>query len=282
MPDTNSHYKILDIKTYASTETLANNSKFYCQVFEKITTSYIYCELSFINKKFEIEDWDLELNIKCLNEQNEELCDLDCRRNIDQNNHTILIREGWGTKSPDMFWTIGSYRWEAYINKELLASKTFYVESCGKAMSEMQNPYFASPELRLYEGPDSNLSQHSRAYKTRFNNKTTRYIWVELSAQNNYLKDTPWPCEIMINFRTSTGLLKGTLNTLTWINTDENLIYVNSGWGSDVLATWGKGQYYIDIIFMNTLIASKSFNIDDTPITPSLLSRLKYLFLGKI
>ncbi|HEY1047673.1 MAG TPA: hypothetical protein VGF79_14615 [Bacteroidia bacterium] len=282
MTNTNSHYKILDIKTYASTETLANNSKYYCQVFDKITTSYIYCELSFINKKFEIEDWEIELNLKCLNEQNEELCDLDCKQKVDQNKHTVFIREGWGTNSPDMFWTIGTYRWEAYIQNELVATRIFYVESCGKAMSELNNPYFDNPNIRLYEGPDENLELYQRSYKSRFNCSTTRYIWIELSAYTKYFKAEHWPCEIFINIRTSTGQLKGELKSLIMIEPKENYLYINSGWGSDTLGTWSAGRYQLDVIFMNTLITRRYFYVDDKIRKPSLYSRLKYLLFGKL
>lgn len=281
MAKTNPNYKFLDLKTYGSTEILANNTRDYCQVFEKMKSSYIYCEFSFINKKFEIEDWKIDLNIKCLNEQNEELCNFDCSQIIDPDKHTVFIREGWGTQSQDTFWNIGTYRWEVFIENELIASKNFYVLSCGNLVSETHNPYFDTPAIRFYEGPDGNIDSVFRKYKHRFNYSTARYIWVELHAQNNYLKDEPWPCELTMNFRNSNGLLKGTLNTLTMVKPGENNINVNSGWGSNKLGTWAIGQYQVDFIFMNVIIAQKHFVIDSKHESPTLISRLKYLFLGK-
>jgi CRISPR/Cas system-associated protein Cas10 (large subunit of type III CRISPR-Cas system) len=45
------------------TEWLADNKKKYRQVFDRFETSYIYAELSFYNKRFDEEDWEVDLEL---------------------------------------------------------------------------------------------------------------------------------------------------------------------------------------------------------------------------
>jgi len=56
-------YKFKELRVYSSTEWLADNKKRYRQVFDKFDTSFIYAELSFYNKMFDREDW--EINLTC-------------------------------------------------------------------------------------------------------------------------------------------------------------------------------------------------------------------------
>jgi len=44
---------------------LAENKKKYRQVFDRYETSYIYAELSFYNKMFDRDSWDVEMELKC-------------------------------------------------------------------------------------------------------------------------------------------------------------------------------------------------------------------------
>ena len=58
-------FKFRELKVYASTEWLADNKKKYRQVFDRYETTYVYAELSFHNKLFDIEDWDIDVELKC-------------------------------------------------------------------------------------------------------------------------------------------------------------------------------------------------------------------------
>ena len=57
-------HKFKELKVYASTEWLADNKKKYRQVFDRLETTYIYAELSFYNKYFDIEDWEIDVELK--------------------------------------------------------------------------------------------------------------------------------------------------------------------------------------------------------------------------
>ena len=93
-------YKFRDLKVYASTEWLADNKKKYRQVFDRHEATYIYAELSFYNKLFDDEDWNVQINIKCysLKKGRKELCDLNFDRKVSKYDNIVYIREGWGNK----------------------------------------------------------------------------------------------------------------------------------------------------------------------------------------
>ena len=255
-------FKFRDIKTYGSTEWLANNAKKYRSVFDEQEAAYIYCEFSFFNKKYDEENWDIRLRLKCINENDEEICDLVCDRAIDKRDNIVYVREGWGVKTPATYWKAGAYRWEAYVNDELTATKSFYVERQGIVKNGV-NPFFKIDTLKLYEGPDANMLELERKYYVGFNALSTRYIWIELNAHNLTRKSVDWACELTFNFKTSAGYLKGSATKLFFVKPEEDIFSSTVGWGSDMLGTWGRGRYYIEVVFMDELVASVPFEVGD-------------------
>src|SRR6056297_1148705 len=114
------YYKLRDLRTYTSTEWLANNKKKYRQVFNRQETSYVYAELSLYNKLFDEKDWEIDVVLKCfsLKSGRTELCSLELTRKVTSNNPVIYIREGWGKQGVGKFWKRGTYYWEAWVNGE--------------------------------------------------------------------------------------------------------------------------------------------------------------------
>lgn len=256
------NFKFKDIKTYCSTEWLANNTKKYRSVFDEQEVAYLYCEVSLFNKQFDEKAWKLKMQLKCFDEQNNEICDLNCDRQIDKTDHIIYVREGWGVKTPGAYWKAGVYRWEAWIDDELVASKNFYIENAGVVRPGM-NPYFKLESVKLYEGPDENTRAEDRKYYTVFNAMSTRYVWVEANCKNLTRKSGDLPVELMFNFRTSSGYLKGSVTKLFFIKPTEDFFTATIGWGSDIVGTWARGEYYAEIVFMDELLASMPFEIGD-------------------
>ncbi|MBO6516965.1 MAG: AAA family ATPase [Bacteroidia bacterium] len=256
------NYQFVGMKTYGSTEWLADNKKKYRSVFDKAEVGYVYCEFLFINLKYKQKDWPLKLQLKCIDENKKEICNLNCDRSISLNAQNIFIREGWGTKNPDGFWKPGVYKWEAWIDGELIAEKNFYVQDFG-VVSGLGQPYFKIKSIKFYEGPDANVLIENRRYYHTFHHQFTRYIWAELKAENLIEGVKYWTCELTFNFRTSSNLLKGSVTKLFFVYPQEPNFVITVGWGSDVIGTWGKGSYYMDILYQDKLLASKNFNIGD-------------------
>ena len=257
------HYKFRDLKIFGSTEWLANNEKKYRLVYDEAECTFIYCELSFFNKLFDEEDWDVRMSLKCVNViDGTEIANLVTDRTIKKEENIVYVREGWGVKTPGSYWKQGSYRWEAWIDNVFVAEKVFYVESEG-IVTETVNPYFNLTGVKLYEGPDSNLPKKERKYMVGFNYHETRYVWVEVSCENGVEGKDTWACEMFFNFKTHSGQLKGTIQKLIFVNTKEPVFECSIGWGSDQKGTWGNDIYSVDVVFMDQIITSIPFEVGE-------------------
>jgi len=258
----NEHFKFRDIKTYSSTEWLANNTKKYRSVFDEQELSYIYCEVSLFNKKFDGKSWRLNMQLKCFDSNNQEVCDLNCDRTVEPRDQIVYVREGWGVKTQGTYWKAGTYRWEAWIDEQLVEKKNFYIENQGMLRGGL-NPYFRLDTVKLYEGPDANIREEDRKYYVCFNAMSTRYIWVEVNAQNLTRKSSDLAMEFIFNFRTSSGFLKGSITKVVFVKPEEDQFHVSIGWGSDIVGTWSRGEYYAEVVFMDELVASMPFEVGD-------------------
>ncbi len=136
-------WKFRDVKIYASTERLADNKKKYRQVFDRHETTYIYAELYFYNKHFDIEDWEVNVELRCyaVKKQRKEICNLPFRRKVSKYDPVGYIREGWGNKQEGVFWKKGAYYWEAWIEGEKVATKYFYIEDATRPLTKTDTPY---------------------------------------------------------------------------------------------------------------------------------------------
>ncbi|MCK6610574.1 MAG: AAA family ATPase [Bacteroidia bacterium] len=273
--DTPLHYKFRDLKVFGSTEWLANNEKKYRQVYDESECTFIYCELSFFNKLFDENEWNLQVQLKCINLADESIiCNLSADRPVKKEENIVFIREGWGVKSPGSFWRKGSYRWEAWIDGILVAEKAFYIVDIGR-VTETVNPYFQITGLRLYEGPDGNIPKPDRHYLSMFDALDTRYVWLEMRIKNLVHDPETWPCELQFFFNTNTGQLKGTIEKLIVVDKTEPELDVTVGWGSDQRGTWSIDDYSISVVFMDQIIANVPFEVgehylDEVVIVPKL------------
>lgn len=263
MASNQKNYLFRNIKIYGSTEWLAENKKKYRSVFDESESSYVYCEFSFFNLNFKRKDWNLNLHLKCFDQDRKEICDLNCEREISQNNHTIYVREGWGTRTAGGYWKKGVYKWEAWIENEMVAEKHFYIQEYGPLKENSTRPYFDIQSIKLYEGPDANVNIEQRKYYSTFNINYTRYVWAEFNALNLIDNVQYWTCELTFNFRTSAHLLKGSISKLFFVYPQDKEFSLTIGWGSDNIGTWMKDTYYVDVLFMDKLIATKAFKIGD-------------------
>lgn len=257
-------YKFKEIKVYCNTEWLADNKKHYRQVFDRHETTFIYAELSFYNKFFDLDNWEADVVLRCYSiaKTKKEICKLQFTRNINKFDQVVFIREGWGNKKDGAFWKKGTYYWEAWINSEKVGNKYFYVEDAGVPFDDVEeNPYFKLHSIKLYEGPYDDVNEDDRKYYKLFNGEETRYIYTE-AVFKNLLSGTPWQCELAFKFFNEARELKGQVTRLQTIRPDEDTIKVIAGWGSNMKNTWKVGNYNIDVIFMGYQIATIPFAVD--------------------
>ncbi len=257
-------YKFRELKVYSSTEWLADNKKKYRQVFDRYETTYIYAELSFYNKLFDEEDWEIEVELKCfsLKRGRKEVCSLPFRRKVSKYDNVVYIREGWGNQKEGAFWKKGTYYWEVWIEGVKVATKYFYVEDAAKDKNTKKNPYLEIKSLKLYEGSYDDRPEFERTYYKVFNHEETRYIYVEITLKNLHPAKN-WQCELFTKFYNDARELKGRVVRLQRIEKKDDIIKVTAGWGSNVKGSWRKDRYTAEIVFMDRLLAVVPFEVGE-------------------
>lgn len=272
-------YKFKSIKVYGSTEWLADKKKKYRRVFESAESGFIYCEFSFFNKLFDEKDWSVKVNLKCfeLDEKGartREICNIDVDRKVVSSENIVYIREGWGNSKPGTFWKKGQFQWQAALDGKVIGTTQFYIEDKGP-FSPGSNPYFALKSLKLFEGLNKLPPVENRKYFTRFDQKTTRYIWAELKL-DNLNKEQGWWAEVVFNFYNDARQLKGRTEELIPVTKDQPVIEISSGWGADRTGTWYNDNYTLEIVFMEELVAVVPFVVgngfeegETMPVMPS-------------
>jgi SpoVK/Ycf46/Vps4 family AAA+-type ATPase len=257
-------YKFKELKVYSSTEWLADNKKKYRQVFDRYETTYVYAELSFYNKVFDQEDWEINVELKCfsLKKGRKEICDLPLTKKVSRYDNVVYIREGWGNKAEGAFWKKGTYYWEAWIEGEKVGTKYFYIEDAAKDTFPDENPYIEVQSLRLYEGPYDDVPEDDRVYYKTFNSEETRYIYAEIILRNLHITKA-WQCELFTKFYNDARELKGQVIRLHRVEKKDELIKITAGWGSNVKGSWRQDKYTSEIVFMDRLLAVIPFEVEE-------------------
>jgi SpoVK/Ycf46/Vps4 family AAA+-type ATPase len=259
-----SYFKYHELKLYSSTEWLADNRKKYRQVFDRHNTSYIYAELSFHNKMFDRDSWEVQVELRCysVKRNNREMCSLSIKRKVSKYDPLVYVREGWGNKREGVFWKRGTYYWEAFINGQKVATKYFYVEDAGYPTTPENNPFLELEAIKLYEGQYDDVAEEDRSYYRRFSSEETRYIYADIIFQNKNLK-SDWQCELFTKFYNQARELKGQIVRLQQVRKDDDRVRITAGWGSNVKGSWRKGQYTVELIFMDHLLAVLPFEVGE-------------------
>ncbi len=257
----NKYYKFNELKIYSSTEWLANNSKKYRQVFSSEDATYIYAELSFFNKRFDEEAWNVDVELCCYElGKKKRICQLHFNKKVSKHDHIVYIREGWGNKKQGSFWKKGTYYWEAFIEGEKVATKYFYVEDFEPELDNLEGP-IEILSMKLYEGSFHDVPEAERKYFKYFSDQTTRYIYSEIKFKNRNFKDN-WNLEIFLKFFNEARELKGRVAKLVKVKKDDDIIIVTAGWGSNIKGSWRLGSYTAELVMMNRLVAIVPFEID--------------------
>lgn len=256
-------YKLKSLQLYSSSEWMANSTKKYRRVFEKNEISYLRSQFSFYNKLFDEEDWKAKVTIKAFDDTKvprKEICSLDSNHTISKEDNVIDVFESWGVDTPGGFWKPGKYTCEAYIDDVYVGSQKFYIQDVGMVNLE-KNPYFEIVSLKLFEGKHDGWNQKKRKYLTQFNQEKTRYVWMELKIRNKTNKD--WAFEYFINFYDDAGQHKAQMDNLKFIANGKkgDVITYERGWGNKDPGSWKDTQYSIEIVFMDTLVASGIFTM---------------------
>jgi AAA+ superfamily predicted ATPase len=259
-------YKFRDIKFHSSDEWMADATKKYRRVFDRYETTFMRLEFSFYNKLFDEEEWGATIRLKCFHingSQKNELSNQEQKRNVAKDENIVYVRDGWGNETPGAYWQKGVYVWEAYIDEVKVGESKFYIEDLGQSQPG-ENLFFDIESIKVFEGDGQASTLPSKRYLKKFSQKETRFVWGEFGFKNKSPKD--YNAEVFFNFYDKAGQLKGSYAQLIYVpvNTANKVYTIYAGWGSDNPGRWKSDFYTMEVVFMDSLIATVPFQVGDT------------------
>ena len=248
------NYKLKGIKVFVSKENLYRNAKKYRKVFDELECRYIYCELSIYNKLFDEIDWDTSITFRCKEKKTEKvLCEVKKDLKITKEQNIVYVNEGWGTPAMG-WWKKGSYYWEVTLDDKVIGTADFYLINGGPVTSE-KNPYFEIQEVKLFESAREGLPMKERVYLRKFAASFTRYINVEMTLKKLLPKEDTFPLELKFYFYNDSGQKKAYMHFFKEFENTEAIFKMDTGYGANKTGYWFEDIYFLEIIFMDQLIA---------------------------
>lgn len=254
-------YKVQSIKVFGSKENLFYNTKKYRKVYDVSESCYLYCELAFYNKLFDETDWSTSIRFICKDKKTgKQVCDFKKDLQVRRDKNIVYVREGWGTPEPG-WWKEGDYEYQVYIDDVFVGDTQFYVVTQGAIDSPEKNPYFDIKQIQMFEGPRNGVAFPTRKYYYTFDKEKTRYINIEMRLKNLLTDLSSFPLELQFNFYNNTGQLKAHMAYFKEITDKRPEIVLDTGYGSDGGGYWYEGNYTLECIFMDKLIAVVPFEV---------------------
>lgn len=259
-------YKFREMKVHSSDEWMAGSTKKYRKVYDRYETTYLRVEISFFNKLFDEADWTASIRSKCFfatGSQRNELSNFEEKRTILKDENIVFVRHSWGNAIPGDYWRKGNYVWEAYIDEVKIGEANFYIEDIGVPGADGANLYFDVDSVKLYEGDGQASTLPDKKYIKKFSQKDTRFAWAEFNFRNKTEKD--YMAEIFFLYSDGDGQPKGSQSYILYVpvNTVGQIYTAHAGWGNQMPGSWHNDMYTMEIVFMDTLVATIPFQVGD-------------------
>jgi SpoVK/Ycf46/Vps4 family AAA+-type ATPase len=259
------NYKFHELKVHASDEWMANGTKKYRKVYDRFETTYIRVEFSAYNRLFDEAEWEATFQLKCFEikgSQKNELCHSEQKKTVGKEENIFYVRYSWGNDTTGDYWRKGDYLWEAYADGIKVGEVKFYVVDMGKSVTN-ENNFFEIKTAKFFEGPTDGYLLNERKYLKKFNQKETRFIWCEFSIKNKATEGCY--VEIFFNYYDKAGLPKGGSPYLIYLqhNTSGQTYTLFPSWGSETPGRWKNDLYSLEVVFMDTLVATIPFQVGE-------------------
>jgi hypothetical protein len=259
-----SKFVVKGLKVYGSDEWMADGSKKYRTVFDRYELSYVYVEFSFFNKLFDEEDWEINVTFECTTKTSTptKLCSRSQTRKVSKFENSVYIRESWGTALPGDYWRIGDFVWNIIIDDKVVADTIFHVEDLGPD-AFASNGYIAIESMKLFESEPAIKADPERKNYSIFKRDETRYVCAEIMFKSKTEKG--FYAEFFFHYLDHNGLFKGKSTELVYVqpNTQDRSYVISSGWGGETAGVWTNNYYSVDVYFLETLVASQTFQMGD-------------------
>ncbi len=253
-------YKFKHFKPFLSGKWEGFN-RIYQRTFEEGEVDYIYIEIAFYNILFDEYDWNC--NLKYVLESNgKELTSFEKEVKVPKADNIFKDSFSWGT--PDKtFWTKGQYVWKVYIDDVFIAENMINVNNKGKVTPQF-NPYFNVQSLKFYNSPKADyIKPADRLYLTQFKTDNTGYIAVEFNISSKSNEDET--IELICHYKDSANRIIGKSERHS-VMRKKSTHQESFLWGNTTQTFWSKGQYSVDILFNDVIVASAPFKVGDVEI----------------
>lgn len=256
-------YDFISVKLYSDEETLDQNRRKYRSVFQGPEVDYIFAEVLLYNLNFKRANWEFKFTHKITSESNENFeKEFSQTVKINRNEPLIKINNGYGSEKKGSFWKKGEYRWNIIIDDVLVASLDFYVEDLGYAGSK-GTPYIMLEEIKLFDPNSESDLFGNRLYYKSFCDEETDKICIEVLTRNLLSDICPWTGEFIFLIKTELGEQKAEIRKICQFrHRDLRVRFYVSQSGMEFL----RGKYYVELLFMEKLIARIPFKIDNEKI----------------
>lgn len=258
--------EFLTFRVYGSNEWFGGEKK-YRKVFDKRETSYLYGELGLVNKKFNEEDQDVKIAIKCFrktkNKSDEEICNFEEVYKIPKDTHIYYVREGWGNVELGVYWTLGNYYWQASLDGVVLGNVDFYIEDVG-VVTHNENPFFDIQEVRLFNAGFEIKDVTSETALQQFDKDKVRYIYTDVIIKNK--SKVAYYAELKLRYIDADGFVKGVASIVEFVNIKEGeTLHLYTGWGTETPSNvFSQPLYFVEVLFMGRIIARAKIVISDS------------------
>ncbi|MBN2663941.1 MAG: AAA family ATPase [Bacteroidales bacterium] len=260
-------FKFRAMNVFASAEWMADSKRKYRTVFDKNEINYLRFEFSFFNKLFDEQDWEAMLSVEVIdknvkNEDDKEKCKLAKSIKITKDQNVVFYNRSWGVDEYGGYWEQGEYTVNGYVDDELLGSVDVVIHDVGQ-VTQTYNPFFDVVDLKLFEGPFD--LPDDKKYLKIFPLNKTRYVWAEFSLKTKVPKGTK--IEYFVNFLDDAGQLKASVREFFELKVAKRQIATyNTGWGNNDGGSWYDNKYFVNVVFMDTLVASTFFEMGEEPV----------------
>ncbi len=250
-------YKFKSLKVFSSAEWMADSKRKYRSIYDKSEINYLRFEFSFFNKLFDEQDWECKLSIEVVDKKGKQKCKLSRKLKIKKEQNIVYYTRSWGVDEYGGYWQKGKYTVKGYIDDKLAGSQEFIIYDIGE-VKQTFNPFFDVVNVKLFEGKYDLPTKKN--YLKIFPLKKTRYVWVEFTIKSKVRKGTK--IEYFVNFLDDAGQLKTSIHEVHEINVSKRQeVSFYTGWGNDDGGSWYDNKYFVNIVFMDTLVASTFFQM---------------------
>ena len=255
------------MKIYANNEGMINSTRHYRTIFEEAELTYLNAEFSFYNKKFDEDDWECTLNMKCFEVnadglRGNQICDIETKDfKVTRDMNLVVRRDGWGMDAAGAFWKKGSYFWVGYVNGTELMSCKCTVYNYGK-VSPDSNPYFKFTGMRFYQGfDDLREANDGYRYMKELNGPNLEYLGIEVEV--TVMINDAFDYEIFFTMLDDNGAPKAFFEQSGHFNKGEkgNNFYIRQSWGNKEKNTYKPGFYHVSVMHMEQYMCSAGIHM---------------------